>query len=224
MNYQKTFAFLLIGSFLLLNSCSKSETPSTSETVEQEEGASETTEDSSAESTEAEAEIETEAETEEEASGGEGAGEQIATIIGTKQDGWLPKIIAGKGLKRDMNPEEASKILPGAEDVSQFGFSEVKVNDVPGLQGYELYFAKNDAGEPKKLQAIKLAFDPDLKDQLSFEEAAKEISKKYGEYKEVESDGKITSYLWIGPKFASASLDNFGGDFEGYELNVRLSE
>lgn len=220
MNYQKTFAFLLIGSFLLLNSCSNSETPSTSPTVEQEEGASEATEDTSAESTEGEAEPETE----EAASSGEGAGEQIAAIVGTKQDGWLPKVIAGKGLKRDMNPEEASKILPGAEEVSQFGFSEVKVNDVPGLQGYELYFAKNDAGEPKKLQAIKLAFDPDLKDQLSFEEAAKEISKKYGEYKEVESDGKITSYLWIGPKFASASLDNFGGDFEGYELNVRLAE
>ncbi|NES72215.1 MAG: hypothetical protein F6K24_46990, partial [Okeania sp. SIO2D1] len=148
----------------------------------------------------------------------------LSEIIGTKEDGWLPKPIAQKDLTRDMSPEEAGKILPGAEEVSEFGFSEVKEGDVPGLEGYELYFAKNDAGVPAKLQTVTLILDPSIKDELTFEEAAKEVAEKYGEYEEIVVDDKITSYLWIGPKFASTSLSNLGSDFEGYKLEVTLPE
>ncbi|MGB3692320.1 MAG: hypothetical protein WBG70_23425 [Spirulinaceae cyanobacterium] len=211
MNYKKYFAFLLIASFLILNSCTKSETLSRNESVEQEENTSVVTEASPDETTETSSTANA-ASTE----------EQIAAIIGTTQESWLPKVIADKDLKRGMNPEEVSKVLPGAEEVSQFGFSEIRVEDVPGLQKYELYFSKNNAGEPQNLRSIQLVFDPSLKNELSFAEMAKEVAKKYGEYRETITEGEVSSYYWIGPELSPVTLDNFGGDFAGYKLNVTL--
>ncbi len=209
MNHKKSCAFLLIASFLILNSCSHSEPLSSSRSVEKQKQ-----ENISGEFT-----ASTEANP---AFNPESTENKIAAILGTKQDSWLPKVIAQKDLKRGMNPEEVSKVLPGAEKVSEFGFSQVKVQDVPGLQSYELYFAKNSAGEPKHLQSILLVFEPDLKAELSFAEMAQEVAKKYGEYRATVTEGEVSSYLWIGPELNPVTLEDFDGNFEGYKLNVTL--
>jgi hypothetical protein len=143
-------------------------------------------------------------------------------MIGTTADGWLPKVLKSTNLKKGMKPEEVAKAIPGAEKVSEFGFAEVMVKDVPGLQKYEFYFAKDDSGKPTKLEGVKLQFDPALNNEKSYQELVDVLVKKYGEAK--PEDIKQQLVTWVGPKFATAQLTKGTTQFEGYVLNVSIPE
>ncbi|NJK28419.1 MAG: hypothetical protein HC925_08080 [Coleofasciculaceae cyanobacterium SM2_3_26] len=156
-----------------------------------------------------------------EAESGETASEvDLSQIIGTKEEGWLPKVLMDKNLKDGMTPEEAGKLVPGAEEVDDFGFSEVAVEDVPGLQRYKFYFAKDDSGKPTQLQSVTLIFSPDLNSKIAFKELAEAFAAKYGEIEASELEEEIVT--WIGPGFASAQLTKGFNEFEGYEFDIRL--
>lgn len=146
--------------------------------------------------------------------------EQFAAIVGTKQDGWLPKVFAGKGLKKGLTPAAAGKIIPGAEQVSEFGFSKVAVSNIPALRQYEFYYAKDSSGKPTQLEAVKLHFDPAM--NQTYPDLVKVLSSKYGAVKPEDEKRQIVT--WIGPEFVTAQLTKQVTDFGGYELNVSLEK
>lgn len=146
--------------------------------------------------------------------------EQFTAIMGTQQDGWLPKVLAGKGLKQGLTPAAAGKIIPGAEQVSEYGFSKVIVSNIPALKQYEFYYAKDSSGKPTQLQAVKLQFDPAL--NQAYPDLVKVLSSKYGAVK--PEDVEQQSIVWVGPEFVTAQLTKQVTDFGGYELNVSLQK
>lgn len=148
------------------------------------------------------------------------AEQKFMAILGTQQDGWLPKVLAGKGLKQGLTPAETGKIIPGAEQVSDYGFSKVAVNDIPGLKQYEFYYAENNNGEPTKLQAVKLLFDPAL--NQAYPDLVKVLASKYGETKPEDVEAQMI--VWVGTGFVTAQLTKQVTDFGGYELSVSLEE
>lgn len=140
--------------------------------------------------------------------------EQFTAILGSKVDGWLPKVLAGKGLKAGLTPAQTAKIIPGADKVSEFGYSKVAVNNIPGLKQYEFYYDK--ASGSLKLTSVKLAFDPALNE--AYNDLVKVAAAKYGQPKPEEVQQQIIS--WVGPEFVTAQLTKQATDFGGYELNV----
>lgn len=148
------------------------------------------------------------------------AKEQLKAILGTQQEGWLPKVLAGKGLKKGLTPAATGKIIPGAEQVSEFGFSKVAVQNTTALKQYEFYFAKDSTGKPTQLQAVKLQFDPAL--NQAYPDLVKVLSDKYGAVKPEDVQKEII--VWVGPEFVTAQLTKQVTDFGGYELNVSLEK
>lgn len=148
------------------------------------------------------------------------ATEELTAILGTQADGWLPKVLAQQGLERGLTPAATGKIIPGAEQVSNYGFSKVKVNTIPGLKQYEFYYAQDSSGKPTKLEAVKLHFDPAL--NSAYPDLVKVLSDKYGAVK--PEDLKQQTLVWVGPGFVTAQLTKQVTDFGGYELNVSLEQ
>ena len=148
------------------------------------------------------------------------AKEQFTTILGTQQDGWLPKVLTGKGLKKGLTPAATGKIIPGAEQVSEFGFSKVAVQKVPGLKQYEFYYAKDSSGKPTQLQSVKLQFDPAL--NQAYPDLVNVLSGKYGAVQPEDVQKEII--VWVGPEFVTAQLTKQVTAFGGYELNVSLGK
>jgi hypothetical protein len=148
------------------------------------------------------------------------AKEQFAAILGTKQDGWLPKVLAGKGLKKGLAPAVTGKIIPGAEQVSEFGFSKVAVQNIPGLKQYEFYYAKDSSGVASQLESVKLQFEPDLNE--SYADLVEVAAKKYGAAK--PEDVEQQAIVWVGSDFVTAQLTKPLTSFDGYELNISLAK
>jgi hypothetical protein len=146
--------------------------------------------------------------------------EQFATIIGTQQDGWLPKVLAGRGLKKGLTPTAVGKIIPGAEQVSEFGFSKVTVHNIPGLKQYEFYYAKDSSGNASQLESVRLQFEPNM--SAFYSDLVEVASNKYGAAK--PEDVKQQTIVWVGPDFVTAQLTKPVTNFDGYELNVSLEK
>jgi hypothetical protein len=146
------------------------------------------------------------------------AAEQFAAILGTPADGWLPKILANQGLKKGLSPEATGKIISGAEKVSEYGFSKVNVENVPGLKQYEFYYAK-DSSNTLRLESVKLHFDPAL--NQAYPDLVKVLTSKYGAAAPEDVEKQIIT--WVGPNFVTVQLMKLT-DFGGYELGVSLEE
>ena len=144
------------------------------------------------------------------------AKEQFTAIVGTQAEGWLPKVLAGKGLKKGLTPAATGKIIAGAEQVSKFGFSKVTVQNIPGLKQYEFYYAQDSSSKPTQLEAVKLHFDPAL--SQAYPDLVQVLSSKYGAVKPEDVNEQIL--VWVGPDFVTAQLTKQLTDFGGYELNV----
>lgn len=145
---------------------------------------------------------------------------KLSTIIGTMEDGWLPKAVTKYNLQRGMSPEEVGKIIPGAEKISKFGFSEVPAKDVPGVDKYKFSFLKDkkDPDQKQTLYSISLLFDPAIKKNLPYEKVALAFAEKYGEVTSDKIERRIVT--WGGPKYATAQLTHSINKFEGYEFKI----
>lgn len=144
----------------------------------------------------------------------------LAAIIGTEDDGWLPKTLSEYDFKRGMSPEEVGKIMPGAEKISKFGFSEVPANGVPGVDKYKFSFLKDkkDPDGKRTLYSVSLLFDPSIKKDHPYDKVALAFAEKYGEVEPEKIEKKIVT--WVGPKFATAQFTNSINKFEGYEFKI----
>lgn len=144
----------------------------------------------------------------------------LAAIIGTEDDGWLPKTLSEYDFKRGMSPKEVGKIMPGAEKISKFGFSEVPANDVPGVDKYKFSFLKDkkDPDGKRTLYSVSLLFDPSIKKDHPYDKVALAFAEKYGEVEPEKIEKKIVT--WVGPKFATAQFTNSINKFEGYEFKI----
>jgi hypothetical protein len=147
------------------------------------------------------------------------AEEKFLAILGTQENGWLPKVLAGRGLKQGLSPAEVGKIIPGAEQISDLGFSEVKVQDIPGLKEYQFYYAESNDGEPFQLESIKLRFDPSL--NQAYPDLVKVLTDKYGDASPEDIEKELI--VWVGPDFVTAQLMKLT-DADGYELNISVEE
>lgn len=144
----------------------------------------------------------------------------LAAIIGSEDDGWLPKALSEYDFKRGMSPEEVGEILPGAEKISKFGFSEVPAKGFPGVDKYKFSYLKdkNDPEEKRTLYSISLLFDPAIKKDHPYDKVALAFAEKYGEVEPEKIEKKIVT--WVGPNFATAQLTNSINKFEGYEFKI----
>ncbi|KAI9133639.1 hypothetical protein [Acaryochloris sp. CCMEE 5410] len=144
----------------------------------------------------------------------------LAAIIGTEDDGWLPKTLSEYDFKRGMSPEEVGKILPGAEKISKFGFSEVPAKGVPGVDKYKFSFLKDkkDPEGKRTLYSVSLLFDPSIKKDHPYDKVALAFAEKYGEVEPEKIEKKIVT--WVGPNFATAQFTNSINKFEGYEFKI----
>jgi len=140
---------------------------------------------------------------------------ETVAALGTKKDGWTPKVLAK--LKRGMKPEAVGQVFPGAENVSQYGFSNVAVADIPGIVSFEFYFAKNKAGTPSDLQSVKIHFDPGPE----FDELAQMCVAKYGRIKEKGAVEKML-VIWINHKFRLATLSKSTEKGSRYALDIKM--
>ena len=144
----------------------------------------------------------------------------LSAIIGTMEDGWLPKVVTKYNLQRGMSPEEVGKIMPGAEKISKFGFSEVPARGVPGVDKYKFSFLKDkkDPDQKRTLYSISLLFDPAIKKDLPYDKVALAFAEKYGEVTSEKIAQKIVT--WGGPKYATAQLTHSINKFGGYEFKI----
>lgn len=145
--------------------------------------------------------------------------EQFTAILGSRADGWLPKVLAERGLKKGLTADAVGKIIPGAEQASEYGFSKVSVTTIPGLKQYEFYYTK-DSSNTLRLESVKLYFDPAL--NQAYPDLVKVLSNKYGDT--IPEDVEQQSIVWVGPGFVTAQLTKSVTDFGGYELSVSLEE
>lgn len=143
--------------------------------------------------------------------------EKFLAILGTQKDGWLPKVLIGKNLKQGLSPEATGKIIPGAEKVSDLGFSKVKTQDISGLKNYEFYYTRDNTGK-FNLKGIKLYFDPSI--NPSYQDLVTVLVGKYGEVN--PEDVKKQILVWLTPEFKMAQLMKEPTDFGSYVLNVDL--
>lgn len=144
----------------------------------------------------------------------------LASIIGTREDGWLPKVLAPYEFERGMSPEEVGKIMSGAEKISEFGFSEVSAKDIPGVDKYKFSFLKDksDPTQKRTLYSISILFDPSIQSELPYDAVASAFADKYGEVEPQTIEAKIVT--WGGPNSATAQLTNSVKRFEGYEFKI----
>jgi hypothetical protein len=145
--------------------------------------------------------------------------EKFVAILGRRDDGWLPKVLAGKGLKKGLSSTEVGKIIPGAEAVTEYGFSKVNAKDIPGLKRFEFYYMKDGSGT-NKLESVRLTFDPKL--NSAYPDLVQVLSDKYGAAK--PEDVKQEMIVWVNPDFLSAQLTKQVTDLGAYELNVSFEK
>jgi hypothetical protein len=143
-------------------------------------------------------------------------GVDLAKLLGTKADGWT--IPAFAKLKEDMTPAEAGKIIPGAEKIDSYGFSEVKKSDVKGVATYK--FSYLDEGGKKALKFATIEFDPKLTDEPFWVALASHLKEKLNSEFTDNGDHHIN---WVGPGMNLWSLSK-GITHEGYELQIALSK
>ena len=142
----------------------------------------------------------------------------LAAILGTKKDGWSPKVIGG--LKRGMKPDEAAKVFPGADKIDKFGFVEVPVEGHPGLDEIKLYFAKNKDGVPEELQSAELGFSPALHNDAFWDLLSKACIERYGKADDKELEKRLVT--WAGPKSGMAQLVKGLTENHGFTLRITL--
>jgi hypothetical protein len=117
----------------------------------------------------------------------------LAPVLGTK--GALFPSLAG--LKRDMSPEDAGKVVPGAEKFDKYGFAEVKVTTIPGVDHYRFYFAKNDAGVPAELFSVEYHLTMSLAGDDKFQGLADQLVAQLGPQKPENLEKKLLTWAGI---------------------------
>jgi serine/threonine protein kinase len=142
---------------------------------------------------------------------------QVQAIIGTRTDGWSPLVLKGIPLQDNLLPTEVDQLMPGGGNISDYGFSEILVSDIPGLWKYRFSYPEDSDGQ-RRLYSLSLFFDPALRGHFSFEEFAELLATKYGELEPGEVDDGIV--IWSGPDSASATLTDGINDFDPFELNI----
>jgi hypothetical protein len=132
----------------------------------------------------------------------------------------FPKYWLGKGLKQGLSPAQAGKIIPGAEKVSEYGFSKISVSNVPGLKRYEFYYGNDSSGKLAPLQSVKLEFDPAM--NKAYPDLVKVLTSKYGDAS--PEDVKKEMIVWVNSDLLTAQLTKPLAEFGGYQLNLSLEK
>jgi len=129
----------------------------------------------------------------------------LAACFGGKKS-WTPTALAK--LKPKMSPAAAAAVLPGADQVSQYGFVTVKPDGCAGAAEFELYFAKNKKTDAFELSRATILFDSKTSaDEAFYASLVKITSAKYGRIKKQE---EVTKKLitWVNRSFKIAQLSN----------------
>lgn len=140
----------------------------------------------------------------------------LTALFGTQSDGFAPRIFAK--LKEDMSPEEAAKIIPGADKLNDFGFAEIKTGLPAGVRHMTLNF------QERKLKFAEIVFPKSISDDAFWNKLVAHLKTKLApvEMKELEPGKK--RMMWIGPGFHSITLGEkiSMDDADGYEVNYAV--
>ncbi|MFO0617635.1 MAG: hypothetical protein U0414_33885 [Polyangiaceae bacterium] len=133
-------------------------------------------------------------------------------LFGSPSDGFLP-VVFGK-LKKDMSPEEAGKVFPGAEKVDDFGFAKIE-HPVNGVDYYEFSYLE------KKLAFVDIIFaktltGPDVRAAIQQAVEAR--------LPDIKPSAAGSSTMWIDTKdFSSWSLGDTIVD-PGFKLQIAVPD
>ena len=140
---------------------------------------------------------------------------ETVAALGTKKDGWTPKVLAK--LKRGMKPEEAGQVFPGAENISQYGFSKVPVTDIPGIVAFRVLL-RQEQGRCAERSAVRE--DP-LRLRRGVRRAGADVR---GEVRPRMEKGAVEKMLviWINHKFRLATLSKSTDKGSRYALDIKM--
>lgn len=129
----------------------------------------------------------------------------LSACIGNKKS-WTPTVFSK--LKPKMSPADAAAVLPGADQVSKYGFVTVKADNCTGAAEFELYFAKNKKTEAFELSRATILFDSKVSaDDAFYASLVKVTSAKYGKIRKPdEVEKKLIT--WVNRKFKIAQVSN----------------
>lgn len=146
----------------------------------------------------------------------------LKACVGGKAS-WTPTVLSK--LKAKMTPEQVAKVLPGADQVSKYGFVKVPAAGCAGATEFELYFAKDKkTQQPTQLQSVRILFDSALStDEAFYDRLVKVLTVKYGRIRKKEQVEKKL-ITWVNRRFKIAQLSLMSSIRGGkhYQLNVSL--
>jgi hypothetical protein len=127
----------------------------------------------------------------------------LKSCIGDKKT-WTPTVFAK--LKGKMSPEAAAAVLPGADQVSKYGFVTIKADNCAGAAEYELYFMENKKTQARELSRATILFQADASaDDTFYQSLVKVTSAKFGKIrKKDEVEKKLIT--WVNRKFKTAQV------------------
>ncbi len=130
--------------------------------------------------------------------------EQITAFLGTRKE-WAPRCVAG--LKRGMTPEEAGRVVPGADKISEYGI--VSLAPPPeakalGVDKMEVHYLDDDSKQ-KRLYGVDFVFDTQAsEDEALYGALVKALVGKYGKAPADAVAKKLVT--WIGPNSAMTQI------------------
>lgn len=137
-------------------------------------------------------------EDDEEDEGSSKGGPDLDALLGSKADGFSPAVFVK--LKAGMSPAQAAKIMPGGDKVDEFGFSEIRPKDAPGVHHYKLSY------QDGKLTFAEIIFDESVSNDAFWEKLVAHLKKKLDPIEMKELGTSTKSVMWIGPTFNSITL------------------
>jgi len=131
----------------------------------------------------------------------------LPKLLGTKADGWLPKPFTG--LKKNMTPAQAAKVLPGADKLSGSS-ADILVKDERGVAKYRLRYVD------RKLFAGEIWFLPALHNKAFHDTLVAAATQKWGPPR----SSTDLSVIWFSETTQMATVsDNFD---DGYKIDIQM--
>jgi len=117
---------------------------------------------------------------------------------------WAPAVFAG--IHAGMVPADAEKVIAGAGKVDKYGFSEVRVKGVAGVDSYRFYF------QDGKIDTATIRFKRSMRGDDFYAYLVKVAANKYGETKPEQVTKKLIT--WMDSSYRSAQLIWAGDHFD----------
>lgn len=118
----------------------------------------------------------------------------LASVLGTKADGFVPPTL--QTLHRGMSPAEVAALYPGADKLPSYGIVTVKVANIPNVASLTFHYLKDKETQEQKLHSVGLNIDPKRADEAAWKELVDAAVAKWGPQKAEDIARHLCT--WVG--------------------------